>query len=131
MAIEQFHLRDVQWSPTRIGVVVLAVVSALIHFALAAITGASVFALLAIGLLVGFVIFLTELWSPVLYLVGAVYVGVMTVIWLLEGMPEPLLGGVDKAIQAVLFVLFLYLLGGGQQRRAVGDDSGADPDDGE
>lgn len=65
------------------------------------------FALLAIGLLVGFVVFLTELWSPVLYLVGAVYVGIMTIFWILVGMPEPVLGGVDKGVQAVLIVLFV------------------------
>lgn len=126
MVLEQFKLREIRWSLARIGVTVLAIVSAIIHFALSVVTGESVFALLAIGLLVGFVVFLTELWSPVLYLVGAVYVGVMTIFWILVGMPEPVLGGVDKGVQAVLFVLFVYLLVGEHQRQPVDGGDGED-----
>lgn len=126
MALERFELREIRWSLARIGVAVLAVVSAIIHFALSVVTGESVFALLAIGLLVGFVVFLTELWSPVLYLVGAMYVGVMTFFWILVGMPEPVLGGVDKGVQVVLFVLFVYLLVGEHHRQPVDGGDGED-----
>ena len=58
---------------------------------------------------------------PGLYLVGAVYVGVTTAVWVLAGMPQPLLGAVDKVVQAVLFVLFVYALIG--EMRADDADS--------
>jgi hypothetical protein len=56
------------------------------------------------------VVFFTDLWAPVLYLVGAVYVGATTIFWLVAGRPEPILGGLDKAVQAVLIVSLLYLM---------------------
>lgn len=109
MAAADFELRTVEWTTARIAVVGLALVSAAIHFALAATTGSEVFALLALGLLAGFVIFFTELWSPVLYLLGAIFVGIMTVVWILAGTPVFWLGAFDKVVQSALFVLFAYL----------------------
>jgi len=47
---------------------------------------------------------------PVHYLVGALYVGVTTVFWLVAGRPQPVLGGLDKAVQAVLIVSLVYLV---------------------
>ena len=84
--------------------------TAAIHLALATTAGDNVFAVLGLGLLVGFVAFFTDLWEPILYLVGAVYVGVTTAVWVLAGMPQPLLGAADKVVQAVLLVLFVYVL---------------------
>lgn len=110
MAVASFELRDVEWTRARIALVVLALVTAGLHFALATTTGNVSFAVLALGLLAGFVVFFTDLWEPVLYLVGAIYVGVMTVVWLLAGMPQLALAVVDKTVQALLFGLFVYLL---------------------
>lgn len=110
MAVGTYELRDIEWTRARIALVLLALLTAGIHFALATTTGNKTFAVLALGLLAGFVVFFTDLWQPVLYLVGAVYVGVMTVIWVLSGMPLLALAVVDKTIQALLFGLFLYLL---------------------
>jgi hypothetical protein len=84
--------------------------SAGIHFAIAATSGNNAFAALGLGILLGFVAFFTDLWGAVLYLVGAVYVGVTTVVWLLAGRPQPVLGGLDKAVQAALIVSLVYLL---------------------
>ena len=121
MSVASFELRSVEWTLARIALVIAALLTAGIHFALATTTGENVFAVLGLGLLVGFIVFLTDLWEPVLYLVGAVYVGVTTVVWVLAGMPQPLLGAVDKVIQAVLFVLFVYVLLG--EMRADDADS--------
>lgn len=110
MAAERFELRDIEWTLSRGALVVLSLVSAAIHLALATTTGNHVFAVLALGLLAGFVVFFTNLWDPVLYLVGAVYISVMTVVWVLDGAPLLSLGVADKVVQALLFVLFLYLL---------------------
>ncbi|WP_254840071.1 DUF7475 family protein [Natronomonas marina] len=110
MSIAGFELRPVEWTPAKGLLVTSALVTAAIHLALATTTGRNVFAVLGLGLLVGFVVFFTDLWQPVLYLVGAVYAGVTTVVWVLAGMPNPLLGAVDKAVQFVLVVLFVYLL---------------------
>ena len=112
MSVASFGLRSVEWTPARAALVIAALLTAGIHLALATTTGENVFAVLGLGLLVGFVVFLTDLWEPVLYLVGAVYVGVTTTVWVLAGMPQPLLGAVDKVIQAVLFALFVYMLVG-------------------
>ncbi len=106
---DQLRLRTVEWTPARIVAIGLALVSSILHFALAATTGDAVFAALGVGLLSGFVVFFTELWSPILYLIGALYVGTATVVWLLAGMPLFVLGAVDAAVQTVLFVLFVYL----------------------
>ena len=121
MSVASFELRSVEWTLARAALVIAALLTAGIHLALATTTGESIFAVLGLGLLVGFIVFLTDLWEPVLYLVGAIYVGVTTVVWVLAGMPQPLLGAVDKAIQAVLFALFVYVLLG--EMRADDADS--------
>ena len=120
MSVASFGLRSVEWTPARAALVIAALLTAAIHLALATTTGENVFAVLGLGLLVGFVVFLTDLWEPVLYLVGAVYVGVTTAVWVLAGMPQPLLGAVDKVVQAVLLALFVYVL--------VGEMRADDPD---
>jgi hypothetical protein len=121
MSVASFELRSVEWTLARAALVIAALLTAGIQLALATTTGESIFAVLGLGLLVGFIVFLTDLWEPVLYLVGAIYVGVTTVVWVLAGMPQPLLGAVDKAIQAVLFALFVYVLLG--EMRADDTDS--------
>ncbi|WP_336135235.1 hypothetical protein [Natronomonas amylolytica] len=110
MSVGSYELREIEWTWAHIALVVLAFLSAGLHFALATTTGDTTFAVLAVGLLAGMVLFFTDLWQPVLYLVGAVYVGMMTVVWVLAGMPLLALALVDKAVQALLFALFVYLL---------------------
>jgi hypothetical protein len=110
MSAGSYELREIEWTPARTTLILLTLLSAGFHFALATTTDNSTFAVLAVGLLAGFVVFFTDLWQPVLYLVGAVYVGVMTVVWVLAGMPLLAFAIVDKAVQALLFALFIYLL---------------------
>lgn len=110
MAAESFELRDIEWTLPRAALVVLSFVSAAIHLALATTTGNHIFAVLGLGLLAGFIVFFTNLWSPVLYLVGAIYISVMSVVWVLDGAPLLSLGIADKIVQAGLFALFVYLL---------------------
>jgi hypothetical protein len=108
--VGSFELRDIEWTPAKGALIALSLISSGTHLALATTTGNHIFAVLALGLLAGFVVFFTSLWSPVLYLVGAIYIGVMTIVWILDGMPILYLGLVDKAAQAGLFALFVYLL---------------------
>ncbi|WP_178918088.1 hypothetical protein [Natronomonas gomsonensis] len=125
MAAESFELRAVEWTLPRAALVVLSFVSAAIHLALATTTGNHIFAVLGLGLLAGFVVFFTNFWSPVLYLVGAIYISVMTIVWVLDGAPMLTLGIVDKVVQAGLFVLFVYLLfeeGGTRGEAEASDD---------
>lgn len=110
MAVGDYELRSVRWSPARLGVVVLALLSAGIHMALATTTGEREFALLAIGLLAGFVLFFTDLWRPVMYLAAAAYVALMALVWVMVGTPMIVLGVVDSAVQLSLIGLCLYLL---------------------
>jgi hypothetical protein len=110
MAADSFELRDVEWTLPKATLVVLSFVSAAIHLTLATTTGNHIFAVLALGLLAGFVVFFTNFWNPVLYLVGAIYISVMSIVWVLDGAPLLSLGIADKVVQAGLFVLFVYLL---------------------
>jgi hypothetical protein len=126
MAAERFELRDVEWTLPRAALVVLSFVSAAIHLALATTTSNHVFAVLGLGLLAGFIVYFTNFWSAVLYLVGAIYISVMTIVWVLDGAPMLTLGLVDKVVQAGLFVLFVYLLfeesgTGGEAKASEGD----------
>ena len=110
MSIGSFELRKVEWSPPKAVTVAAALLSAGINLAIATTSGNDAFAVLGLGILLGFVVFFTDLWAPVLYLVGAVYVGATTVFWLVVGRPEPILGVLDKAVQAVLIVSLVYLM---------------------
>jgi hypothetical protein len=105
-----YRLREIEWTQAHIAFVLLTFLTAALHFALATTTGDTTFAVLAVGLLAGFVVFFTDLWQPVLYLVGAIYIGITTVVWVLEGMPFLTLGLVDKTVQALLFTVLIYLL---------------------
>ena len=110
MSVGSFELRQVEWSPPKAVTVAAALLSAGIHLAIATTSGNDAFAALGLGILLGFVVFFTDLWAPVLYLVGAIYVGATTVFWLVVGRPEPILGVLDKAVQAVLIVSLVYLI---------------------
>lgn len=70
MAAESFELRNVEWTLPWAALVVLSFVSAAVLLTLATTTGNHTFAVLALGLLAGFVVFFTNLWSPALHLVG-------------------------------------------------------------
>lgn len=110
MADGDFQLRDVRWSPARVALVVLILVTASANFAFATTTERMRFAVLSLGLLVGFVVFFTDVWRPIFNLFGALYVGLMAAVWFLAGMPLMTLGLLDKAVQVVLVGLFVYLL---------------------
>lgn len=107
---EKFELREIEWTAARALAVILALATAGIHLAIATMTGQKAFAVLGMGVLAGIVVYFTELWEPVFYLVGALYLGAMSVIWLLTGMPQLLFGLADKVVQGALFVLLVYLL---------------------
>jgi hypothetical protein len=98
MSVVGHELLDIEWTTARFVVVVLAPITAAFHFALATTTGNTTFAVLAVGLLAGFMVFFTTS-GAVLYLVGR-YVGIMTVIWVFNEMPFSTLAIVDKAVQA-------------------------------
>lgn len=108
MAVGDYELRRVEWSPSRVAAVGLALVSAGFNFAFATTTDQRVYAILALGLLVGFVVYFTDVWVPVMYLGGAAYVAVMAAVGLLVGTPTVLVGLLDTGVQGVLFTLCCY-----------------------
>lgn len=108
MAVGDYELRRVEWSVGRLAVVLLALVSAGINFAFATATDQRVFAILGLGLLVGFIVFFTDVWESTMYLVGAAYVAGMAAVGILVGMPMDWLGMLDTGIQALLLSLCCY-----------------------
>lgn len=111
MAVGDFELREVEWSAARLASVLLALLSGSVYLAATTATEQRVFALLGLGLLVGFVVYFTDLWRPKLYLLGATYVALMVVAWVRLGMPTAgTIGLAHAAIQGALFALCLYLL---------------------
>ena len=112
-----FELRKIHWTPARVAAVALMLFVATAHFALATTTEQMRFAVLALGLLVWFVVFFTDLWQPNYNLVGAVYVGLMAVVWVLSGTPMLVVGVADTVAKAALVAVFVYLLA--VERRAA------------
>lgn len=109
MPVGDYELRRVEWSVERLAVVLLTLVSAGINFAFATTTDQLVFAILALGLLVGFIVFFTDLWTTTMYLLGAAYVAIMAAVGIVVGMPNAWLGMLDSGIKALLLSLCCYL----------------------
>lgn len=105
-----FELREFEWTPARFAVALLLLVTAGTNFALTTTTGQLRFAVLAIGLLVGFVVYVTDLWRSIYHLVGACYVLGTAAVWFVSGQPHLLVGLLEKGLELVLVVTFLYLL---------------------
>lgn len=112
-----FELREVDWTPARLGVAGLMLVVSTVHFALTTTTEQLRFAVLALGLLVCFVVYFTDLWRPRYYLAGAGYVCLMGLVWFVSGMPMTMVGYVDTVLKVVLVALFVYLAFG--ERRDI------------
>ena len=110
MAEGEFELREIDWTPARLAVVGLMLVVSTMHFALTTTTEQLRFAVLALGLLVCFVVYFTDLWQPRYYLAGAAYVGLMGAVRLVSGAPLTMVGYVDTVLKVVLVALFVYLL---------------------
>lgn len=119
----RFELREVHWTPARVAAVALMLFVATVHFALATTTEQMRFAVLALGLLVWFVVFFTDLWRPAYNLVGAVYVGLMAAVWLLSGTPMMVVGVADTVAKGALVAVFVYLLA--VERRGADQGQGA------
>jgi len=122
VSVGTFELRQVEWSPPKAVTVVAALLSAGIHLAIATTSGNDAFAALGLGILLGFVVFFTDIWAPVHYLVAAVYLGATSVFWLVAGRPRPVLGGLDKAVQAILIVSLVYLMVVEMRETAAGSE---------
>lgn len=116
----EFELRAVEWTPARVAAAGLMLVVATLHFALATSTEMLRFAVLALGLLSLFVVYFTDLWRPVYYLVVAAYVALMAGVWFVSGTPMTMVGSVDTAGKAALVGVCLYLLT--DERRDVGQE---------
>lgn len=121
MAEGEFELREIDWTPVRLAVVGLMLVVSTTHFALATTTEQMRFAALALGLLVCFVVYFTDLWQPRYYLAGAAYVCLMGVVWFVSGMPLTMVGYADTLLKVVLVALFVYLAFG--ERRDIDQES--------
>lgn len=93
----------------------LALVLAGIHLYLGLLAGsvpenrASQFVLVALVLLLGPLVYVTSLWQPVLYLLGAVAVVSLGVLWLLAGMEFAAVGVFTGVVAATFALLAVYL----------------------
>ncbi|MFC4356484.1 hypothetical protein ACFO0N_00810 [Halobium salinum] len=96
---------------TRLGWVAvgLALALALVNGYVAVLTAEAVFAVVALTFVVGVVVYATEYWRPVLYLLAAVHVGALGVVWVLDGFRFPLLGAATGALSLALFGVVLAL----------------------
>ncbi|MFC6729071.1 hypothetical protein ACFQDG_10505 [Natronoarchaeum mannanilyticum] len=103
-------LRPVALGPVHWAMIALALLTGGIHLYVAATTGEPAYAVLGIVLLAGLGVFFTRWFAPPLYLVGAVYVSLLLVAWVIAGQQLLALAIVDKLVQVALIVVFAYLL---------------------
>lgn len=89
--------------------VVLVLVTAGIHASIGVRTGRPEFVIAGLVFVAGLLLFFTRLFRPVLYLVGAAYIALLTVMWVLAGTPFFAVGMLDAAVHVALFGLFVYL----------------------
>jgi hypothetical protein len=81
----------------------LALTLAGINGYVAVATGETPFAAVALTFVLGLVLFFSSLWRSILYVAAAVHVAALGVVWLLDGLRFPILGGAT----GVLSLLFL------------------------
>lgn len=117
MPDREFELREIEWTPARVAAVGLMLVVATLHLTLATSTGMHRFAVLALGLLSLFVVYFTDLWQPVYFLLTAGFVVLMAAVWFVSGTPMTMVGSVDTVAKVALVGLCLYLLA--DERRDV------------
>lgn len=67
------------------------------------------FTVIAVGFLVGPVLYFTRYWRPILYLLGAGFAIFLGVVWALGGMAYPTIGVVTGLVATVFIALALYL----------------------
>lgn len=67
------------------------------------------FVLISLSFLFGIVLFASRFWQPVLYLLGVLHVGVLGVLWTLEGFQHLELGVLTGVLSAGLAVIAFYL----------------------
>lgn len=101
---------DLDLTPLHWLMILLAVTTGSIHVYVGLTDGALEFVVLGGILFGGLVVFFTDLFEPVLYLVGVLFVGVLLVVWVLGGAAIDGLGGLDKLVQVALMVVFVVLL---------------------
>lgn len=100
--------RQIEWTPAAVLLVVLGTATSAVHVYIGLRLGERHFLLLGAGLFAGVVVFFTSFWKPVMHLVGVIYITVLLVVWLLDGMRLLLLGLVDGIVQLALIVTLFY-----------------------
>lgn len=70
---------------------------------------ASQFVAIGLVLLAGPVVYFTDLWRPILYLVGATVAASLGVLWVLDGMAYALAGLLAGVAEVALVLLGVYL----------------------
>lgn len=103
-AMRVAEVRPIHWV-----VVGLVLVTAGIHASIGVRTGRSEFVIAGVVFAAGLLVFFTRFFDPVLYLVGAAYLALLTVMWVLAGTPFFAVGMVDALVHLALFGLFVYL----------------------
>lgn len=72
-------------------------------------SGMTPFLVVGGSFLFGVALFVTRAWHPVLYLLGVLHVGILGVIWFLDGRPFPLFGIANGILSVGIAVVALYL----------------------
>jgi len=88
---------------------VLAVVLAGIHVYLGVVADEQQFFIVAAFFVVGVLLFFTGYWRAILYLLAAVYVATLGVLWFLGGMEYREIGLLTGTISTAFLVLVVYL----------------------
>ena len=100
--------RQIEWTPACVLLVVLGTLTSALHVYIGLRLSEVHFLLLGAGLFAGVVVFFTVFWRPILHLVGVIYITVLLIVWLLDGMRLFLLGFVDGVVQLCLIATLFY-----------------------
>lgn len=101
---------DLELSPLHWLMVLLVVTTGSIHVYVGLTEGQLEFVVLGGILVGGLVVFFTDLFAPVLYLVGALFVGILLVVSVLANATIGAIEVLDKVVQVALIAVFLALL---------------------
>lgn len=71
--------------------------------------GRTPFFVVGASFLLGVVLFVSRLWSPVLYLLGVLHVGILGIFWVLSGLQFRTLGVINGILSVGVALIALYL----------------------
>ncbi|MWV64069.1 hypothetical protein GRS48_04410 [Halorubrum sp. JWXQ-INN 858] len=89
--------------------VALSVAIAAVNLSVGIVASEPALFVVGCSFLLGVGLFFTRLWSPVLYLLGVLHVGVLGVLWVLSGMGFLAVGLLNGGLSLALVAVAMYL----------------------